>query len=301
MLAASLWAFDAVIRTVLSGKIPAASIVLIEHIIGFIFLIPLFIKGIKSYKKLNIKDWFWVFLMTLFNSVLGTTLFTLALAKSFAVYDFVTPLLLQKLQPVIVIILSAIFLKEKLSWKFLLMIPIVLIGSYMVGFSADPVSFSIQGKEEVALLALGAAFFWGSGIILNKIVLKKLTFTESISIRFLLAIPISFIFTLILGQTFPLSGLDGSDILRFVLIAFTTGAAALLLYYKGLQTTEAKVSTIAELMFPVLSVIIAITTLNPYGAPQELTLGNVFGILVLVISILIISLEYNGGNQKDKR
>ena len=197
MIAASLWAFDAVIRTVLSAKIPAASVVLFEHIIGFIFLIPFFIKGIQSYKKLKLKDWGWVVLMTLFNSVLGTTLFTLALMKSFSVYDFVTPLLLQKLQPVIVIILSAIFLKEKLSWKFLLMIPLVLIGSYMVGFSAEPVSFSLQGKEEVALLALGAAFFWGSGIILNKIVLKKLSFTESISIRFLLAIPFSFIFPLL--------------------------------------------------------------------------------------------------------
>jgi len=51
--------------------------------------------------------------------------------------------------------------------------------------------------------------------------------------------------------------------------------------------------TIAELTFPIVSIIIAVTALNPYGEPQQLSLANKFGIILLLISILIISFDYH--------
>lgn len=306
-ISASLWAFDAVIRTVLTEKIPPASIVMYEHIVGFIVMIPfiiLYLKkkgGIKNTNlpKLTKKDVLFLLLMTLFNSVLGTLLFTEALKQSFAIYDFVTPLLLQKLQPLIVIILSVIFLREKLNFKFLSLVPIALIGSYMVGFGTNDIELKLAGKELIFLLSIGAAFFWGSGIILNKVVLNKLNFFEANVLRFATAIPISFAITIILNQGFEVSQLDASDIARFVLIAFTTGAAAIFLYYFGLKNTQAKIATIVELAFPVMSLLIATTSFNPYGAPQILSLANKFGIIILLISIFIISFENN--DRQDNR
>jgi len=142
------------------------------------------------------------------------------------------------------------------------------------------------------LLSLGATFAWGAGTILSKTILKKLSFSEATSMRFLLAIPVAYIAAQILGQTYTLAQMSGGQFWRFVIIGFTTGAAGVLIYYRGLQKTEAKVSTIAELVFPIISILIAITPLNPYGAAQTLSFANIIGIVILLASILIISFDY---------
>lgn len=291
MLAASLWALDALIRTSLTTAIPSASIVAIEHVFGFLLLIPIFFTSIKIFKKLTLYDWFVAIALALVSGVGGTTLFTQALAKSFATGDFVTPILLQKTQPVFVTILAALFLKEKLTFRFLVLIPVALIGSYMVSFGVSPVKFQLTGKELIVLLSLGASLAWGSGTILSKTLLKKLSFPQASSLRFLLTIPIAFITAFLFNQLYNPLLLSTNHIAKFILIALFTGAGAILLYYRGLKETEAKVSTFAELSFPIVSILIAVTPLNPYGAPQTLSLANMFGIIILLVSIILISFE----------
>lgn len=292
MLAAALWALDALLRTTLTKTIPAASIVFFEHLVGFVILLPIFARSWRKYQALTGKDWFLLIALTMVSSVAGTLLFTQALAKSFASFDFATPILLQKLQPVFVIALAALFLRERLTFRFLALVPVALIGSYLISFGAQPLALQWTNKEIVYVLALGAALAWGSGTIFSKKVLQRLAFAEATAMRFLFAIPFSYVAALILGQTAGFRDVGAGNWLRFVIIAFTTGAGAVLIYYKGLQKTEAKVATIAELVFPVVSILIAITALNPYGAPQHLSLANVFGIIILLISVLTISLDH---------
>lgn len=292
MLAASLWAIDALFRTQLTFTIPPASIVFFEHLLGFLILSPLFFRNLQKIKKLTTKDWINFLAMTIVSSTLGTILFTEALGRSFAQNDFVSPILLQKMQPIFVIGLSAIFLKEKVTWRFLGLALMAFIGSYMISFGTSTVHVGLQGKELVYLLALGASLCWGIGTILSKNALKKLNFPEATSLRFLLAIPVAYIFAVVLGQTYNFAQLQWEQIWRFIVIAAVTGGAgALIIYYRGLKYTEAKISTIAELMFPIVSIIIAITALNPYGAPQKLSLANIFGIAILLISILLVSFD----------
>lgn len=292
MLAAALWALDALLRTTLTRTIPAASIVFLEHLVGFIILSPIFWRSRAKFKMLARGDWVRLIVLTIVSSVAGTLLFTQALAISFASFDFATPILLQKLQPIFVILLAAIFLRERLTFRFLALVPVALIGSYLISFGALPIPLQWTNKEIVYVLALGAALAWGGGTIFSKKILQKLAFAEATAMRFLLAIPFSFIAALILGQTYSLADVGSGNWLRFVIIAFTTGAGAVLIYYRGLQKTEAKVATIAELVFPVVGILIAITALNPYGAPQQLSLANIFGIIILLISVLVISFDH---------
>lgn len=291
MFAASLWALDALIRTGLTTSIPSASIVFLEHIFGFILLIPIFITSIPVYRRLKANDWLISVALALVSGVGGTVLFTQALGKSFATGDFVTPILLQKTQPLFVTILAALMLKERLTLRFLALVPVALIGSYMVSFGVSPVQLQLTGKELIVLLSLGASAAWGSGTILSKTLLKKLTFPQATSIRFLLTIPIAYGASVLLYQTYNPLLLTSNLVVRFILIAFATGAGAILIYYRGLRETEAKVSTFAELSFPIVSILIAVTPLNPYGAPQTLSLANIFGIVILLVSIILISLE----------
>ncbi len=300
MIAASLWAIDAIFRTQLTFTIPPASIVMIEHAIGFLFLSPFFFRYLSKIKSLKTKEWGILLMMTVVSSVAGTILFTEALAKSFAEFDFVTPILLQKLQPIFVIVFSAIFLKEKISSRFIALAACALFGSYLISFGFEPVKLQFIGKELVFLLAIGAAAAWGSGTVLSKHSLNKLPYPAVSALRFLLAVPVAYIFSLFLGETYNVMNLNYDQIWRFIVIAGLTGGAfAVYLYYKGLQATEAKISTIAELMFPVVSILIAVTPLNPYGAPQQLSLANIIGIIILVTSIILISFKKKIPTEKE--
>lgn len=292
MAAAALWALDGLFRTQLTRSIPTTSIIFFEHVLGFIILSPIIIKNFRWIKAIKVETWRMILLMTLVSTVLGTLFFTEALARSFAYNDYVTPILLQKLQPIFVIIMSAIFLKEKLSIRFLFLAATALVGSYLISFGTAPISLSLDGKELIYLLAIGAAFCWGTGTILSKKVLDKVEFPTATALRFLLAIPISFVFVLMLKQSYDFTQIASGDFIRFLIIAgITGGAGALFLYYWGLQNTQAKISTFAELTFPIVSILIAITPLNPYGSPQQMSGPNIVGILLLLASIILITLE----------
>jgi|SRR3989344_944265 len=292
MIAASLWAVDALFRTQLTYSIPSSSIVFFEHLLGFLILSPIFFKNLKSVRALRLPDWVNLIAMTVVSSVLGTIFFTQALAKSFSEFDFVTPILLQKLQPIFVVGLSAVFLKEKITKKFIVLAMFALIGSYVMSFGLTPVKLSLAGKELVVMLALGATFCWGAGTIMSKKVLKVLDFPVATALRFLLAVPIALLFAYTLNQTYDFTKLGFEQIWRFIVIASVTGGAvSLILYYKGLQNTQAKISTFAELAYPIVSIFIAITALNPYGKPQSLTLEQIVGIIILLVSIVLISFE----------
>lgn len=311
MIAAGLWAVDGLIRVNLSANLSPTAIVFFEHLIGFAILSPLFLRNKNIFKKANIRDWALFAFLALVSSVGGTLFFTEALARAGATFDFTTPTLLQKLQPIFVISMSLLFLKEKINMKFVLLAITAFIGSYLISFGANTVPLTLDGKGLVYVFSIGAAFLWGTGTIISKKVLGKFNFEEATLYRFGLAIPISAFIAIIryfvenfntdsisisdlvidsMSVINPIS-LTGDDLLNFILIALFTGAGAILLYYKGLKTTEAKVATIAELTFPIVSILIAITSLNPYGDPQNLDIWNIIGILILIISMLLISLQ----------
>ena len=81
MIAASLWALDGLLRTNLSGVIPSAWIVMIEHAVGSVLLSPLFWRGRKKFGTLTGKDWMTLIALTIVSSVAGTVLFTEALSQ----------------------------------------------------------------------------------------------------------------------------------------------------------------------------------------------------------------------------
>lgn len=297
MLAATLWALDGLLRSQLTKDISSTAIVVVEHAVGFVLLLPFFVRGLPAFRKLNRRDWVQLLLLTVVSSALGTILFTEAFARSAALFDFATPILLQKLQPLFVVFFAGLFLRERLTWRFLGLAVLALVGSYMVSFGAEPLSLTWSGKEMVFVLAVGAALAWGLGTILSKNVLKKLSFSEATSLRFGLAIPISAVFMFSLGQGYNPMNLEASHWLRFLIIGLTTGAGAILLYYRGLKVTEAKVATFCELMFPIVSLIIAVTALNPFGEAQTLAFGQLLGIVVLFTSIIMISAD--GAGKRD--
>src|SRR3972149_5687028 len=109
IIAATLWAFDGLIRQHLY-TLPPITIIFFEHLFGLIILFPFIYKYLLG-TRLTKREWWLVILISILSGLFGTLWFTTALGK----VQFITisvVFLLQKLQPIFAITSARIFLKE---------------------------------------------------------------------------------------------------------------------------------------------------------------------------------------------
>ena len=195
MLAALLWSLDGFLRQELYS-ISSFLVVMLEHGIGAILFLPFLIKSQSEIKTLGQRGWISILWISICGGILGTFFYTKAL--SYVGYiDLSVVVLIQKLQPLFAISLSAIILKEKLSQRFIGLAIVALIGGYLVTFGTTPMTDWDDKTMIAALLALLAAFSWGSSTVLGKHALNRLPFTTVTGLRlFLTAIFAIIIFSL---------------------------------------------------------------------------------------------------------
>lgn len=253
-VAAVLWALDGIVRRSLFS-LPPVTIVFYEHLIGSLILVPIVWPELKKL-KLTKRVMGLTALIALLSGLLGTFWFTAALVKvSFISFSVVY--LLQKLQPIFAAGSAHLLLKEKLTKTYLIWAALALLAAYFVTFPRGMVDFSAGNQNLIAaLLAFGAAVAWGTSTTFSKMLLKETTDSVATALRFITTTIFGLMAVLVMGQAASLSAPDVSQFLRFALIAISTGMLALWIYYRGLQKTEAKVSTIIELTFPLLAIII---------------------------------------------
>lgn len=287
--AAVLWALDGVVRRSLYS-LPPITIVFYEHLIGALILTPFIFKQFFKV-KVSGRLLLLILFVSLFSSLLGTLWFTTALLKVNFI-SFSVVFLLQKLQPIFAISTAVIFLKEKVKKRYLIWAGLAFISAYFVTFKNGYVSFATgSGTIEAALYALGAAFAWGSSTTFSKMALVKLPDTYVTGLRFIFTTVMAFFAVFLMGAGASLSQPDASQYLRFVFIALSTGMVALLIYYKGLKETPVRVSTILELVFPVLAIIIDAVLYKTFLAPTQLLAAAVLLFSIYKISKLTMRHE----------
>jgi drug/metabolite transporter, DME family len=247
-LGAALWGTDAVFRRGLALELPATTLVFLEHVVLVALTAPLLWRSRDQYRRLGRADWVAALLVGAGASALATVMFT----ASFQFGDPTTPLLLQKVQPLIAIGAAALILGERLLPRFAWFLVGGVAGAYLVAF-ADPGTVSINALVP-ALLALGAATFWGLGTVLGRHLMAKISFTALTALRFAVALPVLAIVLLVRSDESLLPVVSAADMGAVVLLALVPGLVALLLYYQGLRATPASAATLAELAFPLSAV-----------------------------------------------
>lgn len=282
IIAALLWAFDGLIRQHLY-TLPPITIIFFEHLIGLIILAPFVFKYVLK-TRLTKREWWLTILIAILSGLFGTLWFTTALVK----VNFITlsvVFLLQKLQPIFAISTAAIFLKEKLDKRYIKWAILAILAAYFVTFKNGMVNLSTgSGTAIAALYALGAAFAWGSSTTFSKMLLGKVDFKVSTFYRFLITIIVAFPILILSGQGASFGIMTHSQFGLLLLIAISTGMVALLIYYKGLAKTPVHISTILELTFPFIAII-----LDMIVNKKMLSLTQWIAALVLVFAIYKIS------------
>ncbi|HEX6548489.1 MAG TPA: DMT family transporter [Candidatus Dormibacteraeota bacterium] len=288
-LAAMLWGTDTlwrptILRHLSSNSLVASTqVVFMEHLILTVCSIPLIWIAWREIRRLTRSEWVAIVCIGVGASALATVLFTL----SFTYGHFIETLLLQKTQPIVAILLAALWLRERLAPAAYVLIPIAIFGAYLI---AVPDPFHPQNAWAdfhiaAALAALGASALWGAATVFGRFALKDVSFTAVTALRFTTGFPALAIVLLLMAGGGGFGQYRGADVPYYLAVALLPGLLAMLLYYRGLASTPASMATLAELAFPITGVLVNLYLVKP---AQTIEPVQVVGIVVLWGAIAVL-------------
>lgn len=277
-IGAALWGTDALFRWALAFQMSAPVVVFWEHVILVVVTLPLFVRFLRNRPELSLKDLSAILFVGAGASALATILFT----QAFTYGDPTTPLLLQKLQPVIAVLGAYVLLRERLLTKYSGYFVLAFGGAWLISFR-DPTNVTVS-QAAPALLALGAAALWAMGTVLGRHLTQKIPPNELTAVRFAVGLPAAFVILAARNEVSVAMDLTLSDVWALSLLALVPGLAALMIYYKGLSTTPASSATLAELSFPLTAIFV--NWLRFETSPNA---SQWVGIVVLSATIVVMS------------
>ena len=241
-IAAALWGTDALLRKPLAESTEAATIVFGEHLVLVLIMLPVIPAAFAAVMRAGPRYVAAAAAVGIGASAIATILFT----QAFVHGDPITPVVLQKVQPLFAVVGAWFVLGERPRPKYGWLLLGGIVGAWLIAF---PSPFEIHvDRAYTALLAITAAALWAMGTVLGRLLAMRLRFQHVTALRFAFGLPASAVAVLLLGAPFTTSA---SDFAWIAVLAIVTGLVALSLYYIGLQRTPAIIAALAELTFPV--------------------------------------------------
>ncbi|WP_408099140.1 DMT family transporter [Peredibacter sp. HCB2-198] len=288
IVACLFWGMDTLIRYPLVERgIHPVTIVFYEHVVLVTIFSLGLIPSIRRIGELKLADIFSFFIIGGIGSAIATVAFT----ESFQYLNPSLVILLQKLQPIVAIILAALVLKEEIQKQFVIWAGVCLVGGLLVSspdierfyhlmvnnFGAVTSDVALKGYGLVAISIVG----WGATTVFGKRLSMVGFEPKSIMAgRFLsgLLILIPFV-QWDRSMILP----NGEDYLRILIMVIISGALAMWFYYQGLKRLSAKTTAIAEMFFPFFAIVVNWIFLGKQLSELQLVGGGIliFGSLVI--------------------
>ncbi|WP_438387216.1 DMT family transporter [Actinopolyspora saharensis] len=284
-IATAMWGTDALWRMPLATSLPTTTVVLCEHLIVTLLLVPLLPRAWRAFRECDLRERLGVLVVGAGTSALATLLFTAA----FTYGDPVTPVVLQKLQPVFAGLASFLLLRERMGGGYPFFAVPAVLGAWMLAFP-DPLQVSVS-RMMPALLALGAAILWAAGTVFGRMLSRELSAMEVTTLRYSVGLPTAALVVFFRDGS-PVRGpsnigdalaVGWGNIGGLLLLALIPGLLALSLYYLGMRTTAAARATVAELSFPATAAVVGVGVL---GETLTVTQWIGFALIVAMISAL---------------
>jgi drug/metabolite transporter (DMT)-like permease len=277
-VAAAMWGTDPIIRKTMSGTTSATTIVFGEHVILAALTLPFLLPALRAVVRAG---WSYVAAAVVVGagaSAVATILFTDALIGH---SDYITPVVIQKVQPFVAVGGAALMLGERPRSRFLWFFVPALAGFWLAN-QAHPLDPSAKGAVVIAE-ATGAAVLWALGTVLGRYLSRELEFQHVLSLRFFFGLIASALALPVMGAS---AYSDGHDTVLILYLALVTGLAALTLYYYGLQRTPAVLSSLAELTYPAVAVIAGI-----YAYSQHLDWSQWLGVVLILGAVTLLPVQ----------
>jgi drug/metabolite transporter, DME family len=246
-IAAAMWGLDGLIRKPLSDSTSPYTIVFGEHVVLVLLALPLLVPAFRALWQAGPRYVTAGIFVGAGASAIATILFTKALFHG----DFITVVVLQKVQPLVAVVGAWLVLGEQPRRGFTWFLLPALAGVWLIALP-HPLDPHAQGLTPI-LETLGAAVLWGLGTVFGRYLGRRLQFDHVSTVRFGFGLIASACALPIVGAS---AFSNWHDSFWIAVLALVTGLVALSLYYYGLQTTPALAATLAELAFPVTAVLV---------------------------------------------
>jgi len=252
-IAAAMWGLDGLIRKQLSHTTSPATIVFGEHVVLVALTLPLLLVSFRALWSAGPRYVAAGIAVGAGASAIATILFTQALFHG----DFITVLVLQKVQPLVAVAGAWLVLGEQPRPRFAWFLLPALAGIWLIALQ-HPLAPHAKGLTPI-VESLGAAALWGMGTVLGRYLSRRLEFQQVSTVRFAFGLIASAAALPIVGDK---AFASVHDSLYIALLAVVTGFIALGLYYYGLRRTPALLAALGELAFPVTAALIGIYVFN---------------------------------------
>ena len=248
-VAAAMWGLDGLIRKPLAETTSPYTIVFGEHVVLVLLTLPLLIPAMRALWAAGPRYVAAGIAGGAGASAIATILFTKALFHG----DFITVVVLQQVQPLIVVIGAWFILGEHPRQGFVWFLLAGLAGIWLISLP-HPLDPHVEGLVPV-VETLTAATLWGLGTVLGRFLAQRLRFQYVSTVRFAFGL-------IAAACALPIVGAPAfsswHDSFWIAVLAIVTGFLALNLYYFGLRRTPAPIAALGELAFPVTATLVGI-------------------------------------------
>jgi len=281
LLAGICWGVIGIFSRKLSVvNINPVQIAMLRSLITFIsvFIISIIID--KKSIIIDLKD-IWIFMG---SGILSIAFFNICYFISITKNSLSLAAILLYTAPSLVVIMSYVFFKEKMTKQKVWALIIAFIGLLCaVGLFNSDFQTSIVGL----MVGLGSGFGFGYALysIFSRIALKKYSWLTVLFYTFFFAtislLPFSNPIELI-----SVVVVDFRVVMTILSLGLFSTLLPFLLYTKGLETLEVGTAAILTFIEPVVATIVGIVIFN-----EAITISNLGGILLIIISLIILNMK----------
>ena len=239
--------------------LPSGVIALVRGAVGMLFLLVLAVCQKKRPSLTAIRqNWPWLCLSGAFLGFNWILLF-----EAYRHTTVATATLCYYMAPVLVILISPLLLKERLTSRRLVCVAVALLG--MVGVSGV-IEGGLPGIDEAAgiLWGLGAAVLY-AGVMLTNQKLRDISANDRTITQLGIAAALLLPYCLLAEQP-DLAGLNGPALLLLLTVGVVHTGIAYWLYFGSMQGLKAHTVAIFSYLDPVVAVLLSVTVLRePLG------------------------------------
>ena len=254
------------VRTI---SMPSSIIALVRGIIGSIFLLLVVFARRTGIDMSAVKRNWWKLLLS--GGCIGVNWILLFEAYRFT--TVATATLCYYLQPVIVVLGSALVLKEKLSIRKLLCVLVAILG--MIPVSGVLESMPTAGEVTGILLATGAALLYGINILTNKTMQGLSPF--DMTIFCMITATLTLLPYTLLTEDWSAIVWEPQALLLLLVVGIIHTGVAYALYYSALEKMKAQEVAIYGYIDPICAILLSALLLS-----EPLTVGIVIGAVMIL-------------------
>ncbi len=252
----------------------SAMLALFRGLLGSAFLLILvFVKGGRL-QKLTGRT---LLLLAVTGAIMGLNWMLLFEAYNYT--SVATATMCYYMQPTIVILLSPLVFRERLTLKKLLCAVAAIIGMVFVSGVLSGNGFQTQDMKGI-LFGLGAAALYSAVVILNKKVVLEDVYEKTI-IQ-LAAAAIVLVPYLLLTEDISEAAMDGTAIGMVLLVGIVHTGIAYALYFGSMPGLKAQSIAVMSYIDPVFALILSAVVLH-----EKLSLFGIIGAVLIIGSALV--------------